>query len=108
MSEDVAQQAPGRTQATDEVLRRVGRNLVIFQQVEHTLKFLTTHGRFHAPASQFAERFAKHAESISTKSMGDPAGTNATRRPRTLTRPGSAFASGSRPTPKRSRGMKRS
>jgi len=74
LNEDVAQQAPGRTPATDEVLRRVGRNLVIFQQVEHALKFLTTHARFHAPASQFAERFAKHAESIAKKTMGDLAG----------------------------------
>jgi hypothetical protein len=74
VSEEVAQPAPGRTPATDEVLRRVGRNLVIFQQVEHALKFLTTHARFHAPASQFAERFAKHAESIGKKSMGDLAG----------------------------------
>lgn len=74
MSEEVALPTPGRTPATDEVLRRVGRNLVIFQQVEHALNFLTTHARFHAPASQFAERFAKHAESIGKKSMGDLAG----------------------------------
>lgn len=74
VSEKVAQPTPGRTPATDEVLRRVGRNLVIFQRVEHALKFLTTHARFHAPASQFAERFAKHAESIGKKSMGDLAG----------------------------------
>jgi hypothetical protein len=71
VSEEAAQPAPGRTPATDEVLRRVGRNLVIFQQVENVLKFLTTHARFHAPASQFAKRFAKHAESIRRKSMGD-------------------------------------
>jgi len=74
LSEETAQPASGRTPATDEVLRRVGRNLVIFQQVEHALKFLTTHARFHAPASQFVDRFAKHAESIAKKSMGDLAG----------------------------------
>lgn len=74
LSEEVARPAPERTPVTDEVLRRVGRNLVIFQQVEHALKFMTTHARFHAPASQFAERFAKHAESIAKKSMGDLAG----------------------------------
>lgn len=72
--DDDAPPAPGRTPATDEVLRRVGRNLVIFQQVEHALKFLMTHARFHAPASQFAERFGKHAESIRKKSMGELAG----------------------------------
>lgn len=74
MSEENAPQAHARTPATDEVLRRVGRNLVIFQQVEQALKFLTTHARFHAPASQFAERFGKHAEAIQKKSMGDLAG----------------------------------
>lgn len=71
MSDEAKQPTPGRTPATDEVLRRVGRNLVVFQQVEHVLKFLTTHAGFHAPARQFAERFAKHAESIARKSMGD-------------------------------------
>jgi hypothetical protein len=74
VSEEVGQPTSGPTPATDEVLRRVGRNLVIFQGVEHALKFLTTHARFHAPASQFADRFAKHAESIGKKSMGDLAG----------------------------------
>ena len=74
MSNEAEQPTQGRTPATDEVLRRVGRNVVVFQQVEHVLKFLTTHARFHAPVSQFVERFAKHAESIARKSMGDLAG----------------------------------
>ncbi len=74
LSEKVAQPAPGRTPATDEVLRRVGRNLLIFNQFEHTLKFLTTNARFHAPASQFAERFAKRAESVAKTTMGNLAG----------------------------------
>jgi hypothetical protein len=74
VSEEPAPAAPGRTSATDEVLRRVGRNLVIFQQVEQVLKFLTTHARFHAPASQFAERFRTHAQTIQKKSMGELAG----------------------------------
>jgi hypothetical protein len=74
VSEQTAPAAPGRTPATDEVLRRVGRNLVVFQQVELVLKCLTTLARFHAPASQFAERFGKHAESMRKKSMGELAG----------------------------------
>lgn len=74
MSEENAPQPHARTPATDEVLRRVGRNLVIFQQVEQTLKFLTTHARFHAPVSQFAERFDRHVAAIRKKSMGDLAG----------------------------------
>jgi len=74
VSDETAQPPPGRTPATDELLRRVGRNLVIFQQVEHALKILTTHARFRAPASKFAERFGKHAESIRKQSMGTLAG----------------------------------
>lgn len=74
MSDEAAQPPPGRTPATDELLRRVGRNLVVFQQVEHALKILTTHARFRAPASEFAERFGKHAQSIRKQSMGTLAG----------------------------------
>lgn len=64
-----------RTPETDEVLRRVGRNLVIFQQVEQALKFLTTHARFHAPAREFAERFDRHTRTIHKKTMGQLAGS---------------------------------
>lgn len=66
--------APARTPATDEVLRRIGRNLVIYQQVEQALKVLMTHARFHAPISQFAERFDRHAALIDRRTMGDLAG----------------------------------
>jgi hypothetical protein len=74
VSDEAAHPKSGRKPATDELLRRVGRNLVIFQQVEHALKILTTHSRFRAPASEFAERFGKHAESIRKQSMGTLAG----------------------------------
>jgi hypothetical protein len=74
VSDEAAHSTPGRKPATDELLRRVGRNLVIFQQVEHALKILTTHARFRAPVSEFAERFGKHAESIGKQSMGTLAG----------------------------------
>ena len=59
-----------RTPATDEILRRVGRNLVIFQQVERALKFLTTHAHFRAPAGEFAERFHAHTKTVERKTMG--------------------------------------
>lgn len=74
MNQETSAKTHARTPSADEVLRRVGRNVVIFQQVEHLLKFLNTHARFHAPASKFSERFDKHAASIRTKSMGELAG----------------------------------
>ncbi len=74
MNQETSAKAHARTPSADEVLRRVGRNVVIFQQVEHLLKFLNTHARFHAPASKFSERFDKHAASIRNKSMGELAG----------------------------------
>ncbi|MFT7773392.1 hypothetical protein [Roseateles sp.] len=74
MSDSTAPMAPARTPATDEVLRRIGRNLVIYQQVEQVLKVLMTHARFHAPVSKFAERFDRHAALIDRRSMGDLAG----------------------------------
>lgn len=74
MNEGTAPRVPGRVSTTDEVQRRVGRNLIIFQQVEHALRFLTTHARFRAPASAFAERFDRHVEMIQRKTMGELAG----------------------------------
>jgi len=74
VTQETSEKAHTRTPSADEVLLRVGRNVVIFQQVEHLLKFLNTHARFHSPASKFSERFDKHAGSIRTKSMGELAG----------------------------------
>jgi hypothetical protein len=62
--------ARARTPATDEVLRRVGRNLVIFQQVEHVLKRLMAHARFEAPASQMVARSERHVAEIDKMTMG--------------------------------------
>ena len=38
--------SPDRTPASDEVLRRVGRNLVTFQLIESFLKFLVANSKF--------------------------------------------------------------
>lgn len=74
MSDDTAPKVRARTAATDQVLRRVGRNLVNFQLVEQALKFLILHARFHAPSSQFAVRLEQHTDAIRRKSMGELAG----------------------------------
>lgn len=42
---------PDRNPIEDEVLRRVGRNLLLFQQIEHLLKAILTHHRISATAT---------------------------------------------------------
>jgi hypothetical protein len=40
MTEEIAPGVTPRTPEIDEVLRRIGRNLLLFQQIEHLLKHL--------------------------------------------------------------------
>lgn len=63
-----------RTPESDEVLRRIGRNIVNFQFVEHLLKRLNTVSIPAGPASKTADRFAKHAAAVNTSTMGILAG----------------------------------
>jgi len=74
VSEEAAPRAHVRTPETDEVLRRIGRNVVNFQQVEYLLKYLNTHSAFRGPASEFSARFEKHAATVQKKTMGELAG----------------------------------
>jgi hypothetical protein len=60
-----------RTPETDEVLRRVGRNVVLFQQIEYLLKFLNTHATYSGPVRQIAEGVERRAEIFHRKTMGD-------------------------------------
>ena len=69
MSEEAAPRAHVRTPETDEVLRRIGRNVVNFQQVEYLLKYLNTHSAFRGPASEFSARFEKHAAIVQKKKL---------------------------------------
>jgi hypothetical protein len=74
VSEESVPQAHVRTPETDEVLRRIGRNVVIFQQVEYLLKHLTSHAAVHAPASQLATRLDEQRAAAHQKTMGELAG----------------------------------
>ena len=74
MTDEAAPRAQVRTPEIDEVLRRIGRNVVNFQQVEYLLKYLNTHAGVRSPASQFAARWEKHSETVHKKTMGDLAG----------------------------------
>lgn len=74
MSDDAAPQAHVRTPETDEVLRRVGRNVVTFQQIEHLLKFLTAHSAAMSPMSELSVRLEQQVAAVQGKTMGILAG----------------------------------
>lgn len=59
-----------RTQETDEVLRRIGRNVVNFQHVEYLLKRLASMQVPTGPASDTAARMTQHVEKVGNTTMG--------------------------------------
>ncbi|MDO8906531.1 hypothetical protein [Hydrogenophaga sp.] len=63
-----------RTPERDEVLRRIGRNVVNFQMVEALLKHLNANASVHGPASQLAERMEAQRTAMHRKTMGELAG----------------------------------
>lgn len=56
---------------TDEVLRRVGRNLVIFQQAESLLKFLLSNHNVAGTFENFADKHQKHVAKINRTTLGN-------------------------------------
>lgn len=54
----------------DEVLRRVGRNLLLFQQIEGLLKFLLSSHKAGGTPADFKERRQKQADTISKTMLG--------------------------------------
>ena len=54
----------------NEVLRRVGRNLLLFQQIEHFLKFLLSTHKSGGTAETFKTNLQKQTEGISKKMLG--------------------------------------
>jgi hypothetical protein len=63
-----------RTPETDEVMRRIGRNVVNFQMVEAILKHLNAHASLHGPASQLATRMEEQRAAEHKKTMGELVG----------------------------------
>lgn len=59
-----------RTPTSDELLRRVGRNLVIFQQIEHSLKLLLANHKNAGPIDRYAENLQARAERVNKKMLG--------------------------------------
>lgn len=54
----------------DEVLRKVGRNVLLFQQIEALLKFLVANHRRDGNTSNFEERLQQRTEKTNKQMMG--------------------------------------
>lgn len=58
----------------DEVLQKIGRNLVLFQQVEALLKYLLVYGYFRGPTSDLAGAYRRKQASLHRQTMGQLVG----------------------------------
>ena len=58
----------------DEVLQRIGRNLVLFQQVEALLKYLLVYGYFRGPTSDLTGAYRQKQASLHRQTMGQLVG----------------------------------
>lgn len=59
-----------RTQIGDEVQRRLGRNLIIFQQIEHFLKLLLANHKNAGTPENYATNLQAQTECINKKMLG--------------------------------------
>lgn len=74
MNDETQPRGLERTPERDEVLRRIGRNVVNFQMVEAMLKHLNANASVHGPASQLADRMEAQKNAVHRKTMGELAG----------------------------------
>jgi len=58
----------------NEVLRKIGRNVMLFQQMEHLLKFLVANGTSSAYASELKTNHEQRTATIYKKTMGKVVG----------------------------------
>lgn len=57
-------------ESADEVLRQIGRNLLLFQQIEGVIKFLVANGNISGPVSALLAQRERRAASIQKQTMG--------------------------------------
>ena len=55
----------------DEVLRKIGRNMLLFQQIEHILKYVVLNSDFDSSLSSFQRNLDKRNKSIMRTSLGN-------------------------------------
>ena len=65
---------PRRTPEIDEVFRRIGRNLLLFQHIEHLLKQLMTSARLEGTVHSMQANFEERRARIHKQTLGQLAG----------------------------------
>lgn len=65
---------PQRTPEIDEVFRRIGRNLLLFQHIEHLLKQLMTSARLEGTLQSMQANFDERRAKIHKQTLGQLAG----------------------------------
>lgn len=60
--------------SVNEVLRKIGRNMMLFQQLEHLLKFIIANGSFSGYASELSLKKEQKAVSVQKQTMGQLVG----------------------------------
>ena len=58
----------------DDVFRKVGRNLLLFQRLENVLKFLVVHGGISGYASELESKHLRRSETVGKQTLGTVAG----------------------------------
>lgn len=56
--------------AANEVYRKIGRNVILFQKLELLLKFIVANGKFSGIANELKDRIAQRANSVNKQTMG--------------------------------------
>ena len=58
----------------NEVMRKIGRNVLLYQQVEHVLKYLVSNGRISGDVSTIKSSHESRKSTVAKKTMGTVAG----------------------------------
>lgn len=56
--------------ATNEVMRKIGRNVLLYQQVEHLLKYLIVHSRLEGGVSDMMQNYDRRSQNAQTRTLG--------------------------------------
>lgn len=60
--------------SVNEVLRKIGRNMMLFQQLEHLLKFIIINGSMSGYASEIRSNIERRASNVQKQTMGQLVG----------------------------------
>jgi hypothetical protein len=74
MTEEIAPGVTPRTPEVDEVLRRIGRNLLLFQQIEHLLKHLMGSSRVEGTLASMQANLEERQSRFHKQTLGQLAG----------------------------------